>query len=83
MFLLIYFNLTVSLKPFVILVPFSLLLLMECHRQNWSAFIVTEKLHRLILQNKKMAEEMKSNELRYLVGNVAHELKTVSSFRLY
>lgn len=76
-FYMVYFDLLYSMKTFIILMPFSMFLLVEFHRQNWASFVLTEKLQRLIIENKRMSEEINANELRHMIGNVAHDLKTV------
>jgi hypothetical protein len=47
-------------------------------KQNIRSFVVQQQLTAVIKQNEEMAEELRANELRHMVGNVAHDLKTVS-----
>ena len=63
---------------FVIAAVLDFFVLSEYHRQNWLAFTVRRKLQKLLFDNARLAEEVKSNELRHMIGNVAHDLKTVS-----
>ena len=53
----------------------------EYHRQVWHTFFVTFELEMTLEENARMAEEIKASELRHMIGNVAHDLKTpLSSF---
>ena len=73
------YDMNMSLVPYISMIPFSLFLLIEYHRQNWSSFLITNRLSQVIIVNDRMADEIKSNELRHMIGNVAHDLKTVSN----
>ena len=67
-----------SIPMYIIITFLSLFVLSEYHRQNWLAYIIRRKLTKLVEDNKRLAEEVKANELRHMIGNVAHDLKTVS-----
>lgn len=45
---------------------------------NIRSFIIQQQLSAVIKQNEEMAREIRANELRHMIGNVAHDLKTVS-----
>jgi hypothetical protein len=64
----------------IIYASFSLLALYSNQMQNVRSFVVQQKLAAVIKQNEEMAEELRANELRHMIGNVAHDLKTVSVF---
>lgn len=48
-------------------------------KQNIRSFVVQQQLSEVIKQNEEMAQELRANELRHMIGNVAHDLKTVST----
>lgn len=66
-----------NISFFAIYAPTSLILLYESERQNKVIFLVTDKLSYLLLENERLADETHANELRHMVGNVAHDLRTV------
>eukprot|EP00981_Chlorochromonas_danica_P004379 scaffold875_cov183-Ochromonas_danica.AAC.6 len=43
---------------------------------NIRSFIIQQQLSAVIKQNEEMAREIRANELRHMIGNVAHDLKT-------
>jgi hypothetical protein len=51
--------------------------MLELRRQNEDMFRLTESLHQSLEDNEKMAEELRLNEMKMMIGNVAHDLKTV------
>ena len=60
---------------------FAMFALAEYHRQVWHSYQVNKRLKRSVEENSRLAEEIKANELRHMIGNVAHDLKTpLSSF---
>lgn len=42
------------------------------------AFFIYHKLAETLIENEKMAEQQHANEMRHMIANVAHDLKTVS-----
>lgn len=46
--------------------------------RNIMIFLTNRKLHQAISDNERMADENHANELRSMIANVAHDLKTVS-----
>jgi hypothetical protein len=56
----------------------SLFLLVELHRQDHVAFVLASNLQVALAENKWHSEESKSNELKHMLGNIAHDIKTVS-----
>ena len=63
----------------VIIVFISMIcLVLDCQLVNVHTFLTYRRIHELLQENERMAEENQSNELRSMIGNVAHDLKTVS-----
>lgn len=77
-----YVRIDQNLPFFAIYAPTSLILLYESERQNKVIFLVTEKLSFLLQENERLADETHANELRHMVGNVAHDLRTVRTANL-
>lgn len=70
--------------PIVLLFcPICLVALYEFHRQDISLFLVTTSQAKLIEEVKRLTEETHAKELRCMIGNVAHDLKTVRYFTLF
>lgn len=57
-----------------------LLLLYDARYHSLGVFFVFKDLKQTILETEKAADVKHLNEMRHLVGNVAHDLKTVSNF---
>jgi hypothetical protein len=66
-----------SIFLIVMCLPFVLLMMHELRRQSIELFKLTESLHQSIEDNEKMAEELRLSEMKVMIGNVAHDLKTV------
>jgi hypothetical protein len=49
-------------------------------KKDYEKFLMTLKLQETLEENKRLAAEEKASDLRAMIGNVAHDLKTVSSF---
>eukprot|EP01032_Pedospumella_encystans_P026701 gene26701-30173_t len=54
----------------------SATLFFEHHRQNKAMFAVVTKLEETLEENERLAVEAQASELRAMIGNVAHDLKT-------
>jgi hypothetical protein len=54
----------------------------ELHMQKLSMFLTAHKLKKTLEENERIADEQYSAELRHMIGNVAHDLKTVSIYSL-
>lgn len=67
-----------SLPVLIVYIPLSLIFLFEIHRQNVILFLIVKKQQTLLDENKKLADESQS-ELRFMIANMAHDLKTVST----
>ncbi len=68
---------TQSIPCLLIYIPTSFIVLYENHRQNLILFFVTQEQRQLLERNKVLSENAQ-NELRHMIANVAHDLKTVS-----
>lgn len=81
LYLMLYYHLHQSFVVIVGAFLFSLFVSSEYHRQCWGNFLIKFRLQHALGENARMAEEIKANELRHMIGNVAHDLKTpLSSF---
>ena len=72
------YNLTNSLSSLIIFTPMCMVVMFENQRQNIALFLLTQTQQNLIEENERLAEEVHANELRHMIGNVAHDLKTAS-----
>lgn len=66
-----------SIPILLIYAPISIVVLYENFRQNVILFLISSKQQALLEQNKILADETQS-ELRFMIANMAHDLKTVS-----
>jgi signal transduction histidine kinase len=66
-----------NLPYLLVYVPTSLFVIYESERQNKVIYLITERLSHLLEENERLADETHANELRHMVGNVAHDLRTV------
>ena len=83
LFSLLYYDLYDSVPLFVSFVP-MFGLLYENQRQTISVYLLTQNQKNLLEENERLAAETHANELRHMIGNVAHDLKTVrNSFKMY
>jgi hypothetical protein len=82
LFCMIYFGLTQSLGVFICFLPLSFIGLCENQRQILSIYYLTQAQQHLLAENTKVAAENHTTEMRHMIGNVAHDLKTVSFFLL-
>jgi hypothetical protein len=48
----------------------------QCH--DFSLFFLYEQMKQTLAENERKADEIHANEMRHMIGNVAHDLKTVS-----
>lgn len=56
----------------------SLFFIYETERQNRLIFFMANKYKTLLEENERLADESYANELRHMIGNLAHDLKTVT-----
>jgi signal transduction histidine kinase len=66
-----------SLPTFISISCISFLKLYEFQRQKISMFFLSQKLRGIQTENERLEKENRASELRHLIGNVAHDLKTV------
>lgn len=71
------YDLTISLLGCLIFVPVCLILMYENRRQNVALYLLSRSQESLVVENERLAAETHANELRHMIGNVAHDLKTV------
>ncbi len=74
----IYYNLIPSLFPVVLFTPCCMVMMYEYQRQNIAVFLLTQSQKHLLEENERLADETHAVEMRHMIGNVAHDLKTVS-----
>lgn len=72
-----FIRLDQSMASLFIFAPTSFFMLYEGERQNRTIFHMTDQLSCLLEENERLADETHANELRHMLGNVAHDLKTV------
>lgn len=61
----------------------SLFIIFDLYRQNTTTFFLNRQLQATLTENQKLAQEQKATEMRHMIANVAHDLKTVSSLPSY
>jgi hypothetical protein len=57
-------------------------LLYDNHHHNQATFALVTKLEDALEENERLAVEAQALELRAMIGNIAHDLKTVSDTNL-
>jgi hypothetical protein len=55
-------------------------IIFDSFRQSFNLFLVNRKLKNTLELNKQLAEQNKATEMRHMIANVAHDLKTVKTF---
>lgn len=78
LFCIYYYDLNKSLVSFWTYFPLSSLALYEYQRQILSLFEASIIQQNILAENERLADEAHSIEMRHMIGNVAHDLKTVS-----
>ena len=56
----------------------SSLVIIDVSVRNIIIFLTTKKLKKLIIETERLAEQAHAIEMRHMIANVAHDLKTVS-----
>lgn len=77
-FTVLYYNLQIWWMPMLLFEVGLLMVLCDQRRQSVQVFLLTESQTALLIQIEKMTEEAHAKELRSMIANVAHDLKTVS-----
>ena len=62
------------------LAPIANMLMFELRRQDIAVYKLNQSLKLVIQDNEAMADEMRLNEMKMMIGNVAHDLNTVRDF---
>lgn len=65
-------------STFLIFLPLSLIFGLEIRRQNLSEYLIFQQLQELLATRERESDEKYALEMRHMIGNVAHDLKTVS-----
>jgi hypothetical protein len=81
--LLVFFvshDFRLSLFTFIAMSLVSVLKLWELQRQKISMFFLSQELRGSQTENERLEKENRASELKHLIGNVAHDLKTVRYF---
>ena len=76
--IVIYIQDMYSLVVGVIICIVMTCLVLDSQWMNINRFLTYTKVHELYQENERVAAQNQSNELRCMIGNVAHDLKTVS-----
>lgn len=82
-FTIFHYEMTYSYPLYIMFAPFSVITLYFFHVQQLELFFSHCKSNQLIKENKSLARQDHVNEMRHLIGNVAHDMKTVSVSVLY
>lgn len=77
LYCIIAYDNTNCIGSFAIQVPFFFLLMYENQRQRLVVFLSAVSQEVLITENKVLADRAHEVEMRNMIGNVAHDLRTV------
>jgi ABC-type multidrug transport system fused ATPase/permease subunit len=66
--------------PILVIFFILIVLSVELHRQRMASFLTQRKLQQILTENEKNADKVHATEMRHMIGNVAHDLKTVRHF---
>lgn len=69
-----------SLVQYLIWVFSLVLVISDMQIRNVTIYLLHRQLEETLSENERMADELHANEMRSMIGNVAHDLKTVSAF---
>ena len=75
---LIEFQLIASIPLVSVWAIMSFFVIRDVQLRNITIFFTQRRLKEALLENEKMQEANHANEMRSMIGNVAHDLKTVS-----
>ncbi len=67
-----------NLLPILTFLIMIAILLRELHSQRVQSFLDQKKIQHLLEENERKADATHATEMRHMIGNVAHDLKTVS-----
>lgn len=63
--------------------PCSMIMLFETRRQNLGCFQMHQKMKELLIEKEELINTIQKDDVRTMIGNVAHDLKTVSYYNHY
>jgi hypothetical protein len=70
--------------PFILIyVMTSFPIMADSYFQYLFFFLISRKLKSTLETNNRLADQNKATEMRHMIANVAHDLKTVSSFAFF
>ncbi len=72
------YSTAIATAPIIILLIMLAVLYVEVHFQRVNAFLSNRKLQEILAENERNADANHAMEMRHMIGNVAHDLKTVS-----
>eukprot|EP00981_Chlorochromonas_danica_P001433 scaffold300_cov173-Ochromonas_danica.AAC.1 len=75
-FSIVYSNATESILGLITYAVFSLVVLIESKKENYFLFFSHLKLQETLRVREKAADEANAQEMRHMIANVAHDLKT-------
>jgi hypothetical protein len=75
--LVLYYQLYESLLSLTIYSVFSTLCVIEVLKQSYRLCLFNDKFEQSVMENKRLTDD-KENDMKNMIGNVAHDLKTVS-----
>ncbi len=61
----------------------GLLIILDSYKQCLLFYLLSRQLKKMIESNQRLALQNKATEMRHLIANVAHDLKTVSDLLLF
>jgi hypothetical protein len=64
-----------DLVQMLIGITFQLIIFYDIRKKDYKKFLMTVKLKEAIEENKRLEAAEKANDLRAMIGNVAHDLK--------
>lgn len=67
--------------PLILSAIVTSVLLYELHFQRIQSFLNHRRLQQILRTNEKNADAIHAMEMRHMIGNVAHDLKTVSTYQ--
>ncbi len=67
-----------SLFFVLLFAPFTAMIIYEMRRESEELYLMTEELKFALSENQRHADEVYVNEMKMMIGNIAHDLKTVS-----
>lgn len=74
----IYLGFYVSIPIMILFVAIAVFLIKDSQLRNILIFLTQQRLKEVIIENEIISHENHENEMKHLIANVAHDLKTVS-----